>query len=134
MSRDSNVNHSGQSRDDALLELINQIQNEKTKNYVTNRIVKQMKWYSDKSRSCKQKYCYWMTATIIIGALVPIVSVFADGSIWVKALLAALGSATTSCNAYLSLHNYKDLWLTYRKARETLLQTHYCFFQNAGVL
>lgn len=125
--------YSGRSRDGDLSELIKQVQNEKTKDYITNRIVEQMKWYSSASRSCKQKYYRWMTATIVIGAFVPIVSVFADGSIGVKALLASLGAATTACNAYLSLHNFKDLWVDYRRARETLLRTLYLYFNNVGV-
>ena len=132
MSYGSNGKNAGQPRDDALSEMINRVQDEKTKDYIANRIVEQMKWYSSKSRSCKQKYYQWMTVTIMIGALVPVVSVFADGSTWVKALLAALGAATTACNAYLSLHNYKELWVTYRKTRETLLRTLYFYFNNVG--
>lgn len=133
MNSDRNVEYSEQSRDDAFADLIKQVRNENTKDYITNRIVQQMKWYSDKSKGCKQKYYRWMTATIMIGALVPVVSVFADGSIWIKALLAALGAAVTACNAYLSLHNFKDLWMTYRKTREALLRTLYYYFNNVGV-
>lgn len=133
MNSDINAKCSGQSRDDALVGLINQVQNEKTKDYITNRIMEQMKWYSGKSRSYKKKYYRWMVATIVIGAFVPIVSVFANGSILVKALLAALGSATTACNAYLALHNFQDLWVTYRKTREALLRTLYYYFNNVGV-
>jgi len=133
MTTDSRKENSRQSRDAALSNLIEQVQNEKTKDYITNRIVPQMEWYSSKSRSYKKKYFRWMTAVIMIGAFVPVVSVFADGSIWVKALLAALGAGTTACNAYLSLQNYKDLWLTYRKTREAVLRTLYFYFNNIGV-
>lgn len=133
MNSDSNMEYSGRSRNDSLSELIDKVQSEKTKNYIINRIVPQMKWYSNKSRSYQQQYYHWMTVTIIISALVPVVSVFADGSIWVKALLASLGAAVTSCNAYISLHNFKDLWLTYRKTRELLLRTLYCYFNNVGL-
>ncbi len=132
MKSKSNAEHAGKSRDDAFSELINQVKNENTKDYIINRVVQQMKWYSSKSRSYKKKYYCWMTASIILGAFIPVVSVFADGSIWVKALLAALGAAVTACNAYLSLHNFKDLWVTYRKNRETLLRALYLYFNNVG--
>lgn len=81
MITDSREENSRQSRDAALSNLIEQVQNEKTKDYITNRIVPQMEWYSNKSRSYKKKYYRWMTAVIMIGAFVPVVSVFADGSI-----------------------------------------------------
>lgn len=133
MSSDSSVECSGQSRDDSLFELINQVQNERTKDYITNRIMPQMRWYGNKSGRYQQQYYHWMTVTIIISALIPVASVFADGSIWMKALLALLGAVVTVCNAYLSLHNFKDLWMTYRKTRKTLLRMLYCFFNNVGV-
>lgn len=133
MTTDSREKNSKQSRDAVLSNLIEQVQYEKTKDYITNRIVPQMEWYSSKSRSYKKKYYRWMTAVIMISAFVPVVSVFADGSIWVKALLAALGAGTTACNAYLSLQNYKDLWLSYRKTREAVLRTLYFYFNNIGV-
>ncbi len=61
------------------------------------------------------------------------VSVFADGAIWVKVLFVILGVAVTASNAYLSLHNFKDLWLTYRNIREALLRTLYCYFNHVGI-
>lgn len=121
------------TRNAALNVLVSQIQNEKTKNYITNRLMPQMDWYSRKGRECKKQYHLWTTITIVLGAFIPVVSVFADGSIWVKALLVALGSIVTACNAYETLHNFKDLWITYRNIREKLLRTLYFYFNNAGV-
>lgn len=121
------------TRNAALDVLITQIQDEKTQSYITNRLMPQMEWYSRKGRECKKQYHFWATVTIVLGAFIPVVSVFADGSIWVKALLVALGSIVTACNAYETLHNFKDLWITYRNIREKLLRTLYFYFNNTGV-
>lgn len=120
------------ARNNALMDLVEQIQNESTRKYIADRLMPQMEWYSKRGGECQKKYYRWMGASIVLGALIPAVSVFADGSVWVKALLAALGSAVTACNAYVTLRNYKDLWITYRNAREKLLRILYCYFNNAG--
>lgn len=120
-------------RNAALDVSIVQVQNERTKSYIANRLMPQMEWYSRKGRECKKQYHFWTTVTILLGALIPVVSVFADGNIWIKAILVALGSIVTACNAYETMHNYKELWITYRNIREQLLRTLHFYFNNAGV-
>lgn len=122
-----------ESRDSSLTDMVEQVQSEKIRNYINGRVIPQMKWYSSKSRECKRKYYRCMTISILLGILIPVISVFADGAIEVKALLAFLGAAVTADNAYLSLHNFKDLWLDYRITRERLLRTLYCYFNDAGI-
>ena len=77
-----------------------------------------------------------MTTSIIMGALIPVFSIFASGGHIVNAvfsaIVACLGTAVTGINAYLSMKNYRDLWISYRNTRETLLQTVYCYLYNAG--
>ena len=133
MDNQNNVEYNGNKRDASLEYFISKVQCENTKNYITNRILPQMKWYSSKSSENKRKYNFWMTVAILLGAMIPVVSVFADGSIWVKALIVALGAAVTACNSYISLHNFKDLWFTYRNAREVLLRILYSYFNNVGI-
>lgn len=127
------MTESHKTRNDVLANLAEQIRNENTRNYVFDRLMPQMEWYSGKGKECKKKYYRWMGVSILLGALIPVVSVFADGAVWVKALLAALGSAVTVCNAYAAIHNYKDLWITYRNTREKLLRFLYCYFHDADV-
>lgn len=121
------------ARTTALNDLVSQVHSEKTKNYIANRLMPQMEWYSCKSRKCKKQYYFWTTVTILLSALIPVVSIFADRGDGMKALLVVLGSNVTACNTYLALHNFKDLWLTYRKLREKLLRVLYCYFNNVGV-
>lgn len=133
MDDQNNIKNSSNMRDNSLENFISQVQCESTKNYIANRILPQMKWYSSKSSENKRKYHFWMTFAIFLGAMIPVASVFADGALWVKALIAALGAAVTACNSYISLHNYKDLWFTYRNIREALLRILYSYFNNAGI-
>lgn len=109
------------------------VENERTKRYIQERVIKQMDWYRTKSYTCKRNYQCWMTVSIILSGVIPVASIFANGDIVVKALIAALGAAVTGINAYLSFQNYKNLWNTYRRNRELLLSTIYLYFNNAGI-
>lgn len=133
MDSQNNVKCNEYMRDSSLADMIEQVENRNTKNYIKERILPQMKWYSDKSKESKRQYYNWMKISILFGAMIPVASVFADGEIWVKVLIAILGAAVTAINAINSLHNFRDLWLTYRKSRENLLRTLYCYFNNAGI-
>ena len=121
------------SRDKALSGLIATVQNERTKDYIQNRIIPQMEWYSKKSAVYKKQYFKWMTVSIILGALIPVFSVFSNADLFIKVLIAALGAGVTAINAYLSLHGSRDLWISYRTTRENLLHALYAYFNNAEV-
>lgn len=122
-----------QDRDNPLLPLIDQVESDKTRHYIVNRLMPQMSYYRNASGKCKKRYLRWMIAAIIVGAVIPVLSVIADGSIFMKLVLSALGSAVTAINAYLALENAKDLWHNYRQEREILLSTLYCYLNNAGM-
>lgn len=133
MDNQNEMETAGIARNAVLGDLIAQVQSEKIKSYISNRLMPQMEWYSSKGRECKKKYYRWTVGTIVLGALIPVVSVLADGNIIVKVILVALGSIATACDAYIAMHNFKELWITYRSLREKLLRTLYFYFNNAGV-
>ncbi|MBR4544450.1 MAG: DUF4231 domain-containing protein [Oscillibacter sp.] len=119
------------SRHDALAPLVEEIQDPRTKDYVKNRLLEQMKWYSKKSGECKKQYHRLMSASIVFGALIPVTSLFLGEPSVAQVLIAVFGVAVTALNAYISLNNSKDLWVTYRNTREILLRTLYFYFNNA---
>ena len=112
------------TRDMLLKDLIAQVQNANTKDYLLNRILPQLNWYGKNSKKNKMQYYLWMTVSIVLGAVIPIVSVFADGKTWVKVTIAALGSSVTAINSFIALHNFRDLWITYRKNREIYFELY----------
>ena len=120
-------------RHEPFQEWIQEIESEKTRRYLQERVIKQMDWYSAKSRVCKIKYQRWTAASIISGGVIPVASVFADSGMTAKILIAALGAAVTGINAYLNLKNYKELWCIYRTNREWLLSVVYLYFNKVGI-
>lgn len=108
------------------------VQNERTRRYIQERVIKQMDWYCTKCNVCKARYQRWMTASIMISGVIPVVSVFANSSIIFKVLIAALGASVTGISTYLTFQDYKNLWNTYRISREYLLSTLYLYFNHAG--
>lgn len=120
------------SRNEAIQPLIEQVKAQNTKNYIKTRIIPQMEYYSRASRNCKRKYKAWKTALIVFSALVPIASIFADGSVAMKVIIAVVGSVVTAINTYLALENFRDLWYSYRTSREILLSILYRYLHNSG--
>ena len=114
-------------------EWIKEIENETTRNYVQDRVVDQMNFYRTKSKEYKKNYQRLMTASIVIGFLIPVTSVLADGSLIMKIILAALGSATTAISAFLRMKNYYEMWTHYRCNHEYLLSTLYAYFTKNGI-
>ena len=128
-------------RDKVLVEMILSVQEEKTRKYIISRVIPQMDYYSLKSRENKKGYARCMTISIALGALIPVLSVLiptdssggnAGALLLIKFLIAVLGAGVTASNAYMNLHDFKDLWMTYRSAREALLRTLYSYFNDAG--
>ena len=123
---------SGSPRDAALRKRVMQIEDDETRNYLLDRVLPQMTWYSKRSAQYRSMYYRLMAATIFLGALIPVFSVGGSYGV-VKVIIALLGASVTAINAYIALHNYHDLWITYQKTREDLIHTLYCYFNNAGV-
>lgn len=64
----------------ALNDLIAQVQNEKIRGYIVTGLMPQMEWYSREGRKCKKRYFRWTMVAISSSVLIPVESVFADGS------------------------------------------------------
>ncbi len=122
----------GSSRDAALRKRVMQIEDDETRNYLLDRVLPQMTWYSKKSAQYQKTYYRLMAATILMGALIPVFAVGGSNGV-VKVILALLGASVTAINAYLALHKYQELWVAYRTAREDLIHTLYSYFNQAGV-
>lgn len=119
-------------RNDELNSWIEKISDENLKHYVRHRVLPQMQFYSDKSQKCKSLYFKWINASIFISFLIPVASVFSDGSIFMKAIIAALGAAIAGITSYLSVHNYKSLWESYRSIREQTYTVLLFYFTSSG--
>lgn len=120
-------------RNDDLDSWIQRISNENLRYYIEHRVLPQMEFYSNKSQKYKSIYFSCMNASIFISFLIPVVSVFSNGSTLMKAVISALGAALAGITAYLSIHNYKDLWESYRAVREQTYTVLLFYFTSSGV-
>ena len=112
---------------------IESVTNEDTKLYIKNRVLNQMAFFSEKSQKCRSSYFKWMNTSIIISFLIPIISIFSDGSVIMKAVIAALGASIAAITSHLSIHNYKNLWETYRSVRENTYSLLLFYFTSSGI-
>lgn len=111
---------------------VNKVENPDTRHYIQSRVVTEMEYYRSTCAKYKGQYIHFMTASIILGALIPVASVLSSSTTLMKVIIAGLGSSVTAINAYLGLNNSRDLWLTYRDTRNTLLRTLYYYFNNTS--
>lgn len=111
---------------------INSIADENMKNYIKYRIVKQIDCFEVKGRYCKNKYQRFMFASIIISSVIPVLSIFADGSVLMKTVIAILGSVVSIIGSYITLQNYKELWGEYVSKKSILQNMLYMYFNCRG--
>ena len=111
---------------------VSRVSNPDTRHYIQSRVVNEMEYYRTTCAKYKAQYLRFMTASIILGALIPVASIASDSATFMKFVIAALGSSVTAINAYLGLNNFRDLWFTYRDTRNTLLRTLYYYFNNTS--
>ena len=102
-------------RDKHLLFYVRKVHNPDTQQYIIARIMSEMSYYSKQSAAHKKQYYLFSTISIVLGALIPVASIFTGGPLCMKVVIAALGSSVTAINAYLSLRNSRDIWVVYRK-------------------
>lgn len=111
---------------------LNGMTDENMKNYITYRIIKQIAWFEVKGRYCKNKYQSFMLASIIISSVIPVLSIFADGSVLTRTVIAILGSAVSVIGSYITLQNYKERWVEYVSGKSILQNMLYMYFNCRG--
>lgn len=111
---------------------LNGMTDENMKNYIKYRIIKQLDWFEVKGRYCKNQYQRFMFASIIISSVIPVLSIFADGSVLMKAVIAILGSVVSVIGSYITLQNYKELWAEYVSEKSILQNMLYMYFNCRG--
>ncbi len=111
---------------------LNGMTDENMKNYIKYRIIKQIDWFEVKGRYCKNKYQRFMFASIIISSVIPVLSIFADGSVLMKTVIAILGSVVSVIGSYVTLQNFKELWVEYVSKKSILQNMLYMYFNCRG--
>ena len=101
-------------------------------NYIENRLKGQMEYYSKKSAKCKQEYYQMSIISIVINAIIPVLSIGLDSTGVLKYIIAALSACTTIISSILLLKKPKDTWIKYRSTYEKLKKEKILFETSSG--
>ncbi len=89
--------------------------------YLQRRIEPQRKWHAAKARWNKQRFYTMEIATLVAGASIPVVNLWAiHDSYWAGVLSAILGGIVVIATAVGKLCKFQENWLQYRALVETL--------------
>ena len=89
--------------------------------YVQRRIEPQRKWHAAKAKWNKQRYYAFEITTLIAGASIPVVNLWAArDTYWAGVLSAILGGIVVIATAVGKLCKFQENWLQYRALVETL--------------
>lgn len=111
---------------------LDEMENSPLKTYIEKRVLDQIIWYDQKSVEKQTRFKKLTIVNIILNAIIPIVVLFSDYSILVKALVTGLSSSAGAINAIVALCEFKDLWIQYRSNCELLKSTLHRFFLKSG--
>lgn len=101
--------------------------------YVTHRIEEQINYYEKQSSRNKKMYYRISVATIILNAMIPIVSLFLPAAdIVTKLTITLLSSAATVLTSIQALSGAKDLWTKYRNNASHLTASLHQYYAHTG--
>ena len=89
--------------------------------YLQRRVEPQRKWHNEKARWNKQRYYCVEIATLVAGAAIPIVNLWAaDDPYWGRLLSAIFGGLIVLAVAVGKLFKFQENWLQFRTLVEAL--------------
>jgi len=110
------------------------------KNYLNNRLISQREWYDKKASYHKQRFMYYQKVVIILGAIIPIVVVIGNLSVFKQfngaewaGLLSAIISAVIAIAAGVDkLTQPQTQWYNFRAVEEILKKEEWFFQYKCG--
>jgi len=89
----------------------------------------QEKWYRHHANFHRVSYLTLKTVEILAAALVPVV-VALNGAAWIN---AALGAAVVALEGVQGVFKFRDSWMSFRSARESLMREQSLYLARADV-
>ncbi|MBQ4428296.1 MAG: DUF4231 domain-containing protein [Clostridia bacterium] len=114
---------------------INAMTDKTAKNYLVERIVPQMDYYSKNSAKNRKLYYRFAVISIILNAVIPIIVLFDHFTaiqFWLKVAIASVSAAAGVLTAVSVLKNYRELWIEYRVTLEKLKCALDSYFLKSG--
>lgn len=101
--------------------------------YVLHRIEGQIAYYEKKSSSYKKRYFRFSIATIVLNAMIPILSLFLpDANLVPKMIITVISSITTILTGVLAITGTKELWMRYRSNASSLTAILHQYYAQTG--
>ena len=102
--------------------------------YVLHRIEGQISYYERKSSIYKKRYFRFSIATIVLNAMIPILSLFLpDANLVPKMIITVISSITTILTGVLAITGTKELWMRYRTNASGLTATLHQYYAQTGI-
>ncbi|MGN0348741.1 MAG: DUF4231 domain-containing protein [Roseburia sp.] len=98
--------------------------------YIKTRVDCQIEWYEKKACACRKKYMTSQTVEIILAALIPLLSAYADDFKMIGFIVGVFGAAIAIIKALSKLYKWPENWIGYRTAcdllryQKILFETH----------
>jgi len=106
--------------------------------YKEERLEKQIRWLSDKSRQNKLKFRLCQLIILIAGAIIPIINVVpigdvqTHGDVQTRITSSIIGGIIVVVTGLTQLEKYQENWILYRTSAELLKKEKYFFENNVG--
>ncbi|MEL7603182.1 MAG: DUF4231 domain-containing protein [Bacillota bacterium] len=107
------------------------MKNSPAKDYITNRVCGQIRWYDKKSRRNRYGYMAAMAFCVVMSGLIPILTSNID-LLTYKVIMTVFGSSVTAVSSVCAFCRFRELWILYRTQCELLKSTLHRFFSNCG--
>lgn len=110
------------------------VKDEFINNYIENRLLAQIRWYSEKSQKCQINYKNLSVCSCILSTCLPFFIMLSEENytLFIRLIIAALGGSVTIISFILSITNDKELWVKYRSSCELLKSLLHEYYTNSG--
>jgi len=101
--------------------------------YIKQRLEDQIKWYSKKSGANQKKHKFWQVVKILAALMITVLTLWlVNGVDWLKYFIGILGAFIVFIESFISIFNYKELWITYRLTSERLQREKLLFLTTTN--
>lgn len=97
------------------------------KDYMSTRVIDQIKWYNKKSGYCQCWYKSMQIITIILAAIIPLLSGFVTDNKIIALIVGLMGVVITILESIQKLNKYHEKWIQYRTTSELLKYNKYLY-------
>ena len=95
------------------------------KEYISNRVDKQIEWYDTKSIRAQKMYKIFTFIILVSSAIIPFIANLTISSFYIKVFVSILGVLGTISQGVINVNKYNENWIEYRTICESLKKEKY---------